>query len=155
MTHQVICLSLQISESDFVTATKNEFTSEQTSVLWQFVTSKKDFMSNILSQISVKDLRFRELEWRLEARIASRSLLKQSIPFITIKMHLDSEIVNENKDSLKPTEGEHSVAKPNEFRKKQVLFQIDPNNLIHVIDTLEKALEESKTHRIRNIVKTF
>lgn len=146
----------QITESDFVAATKNEFTSEQTPVLWQFVTSKKEFMSNILNQIPIKDLRFRELEWRLEARIASRSLLKQAIPLITIKMHLDSEIINENKDALKSEQEENSISKSSEGdRKKQILFQIDPNNLIHIIDTLEKALEEAKTHRIRNIVKTF
>lgn len=144
-----------MSEVDFSAATKNEFTPEQISVLWQFVTSKKEFITNILSQISVKDLRFRELEWRLEARIASRSLLQQAIPIITIKMHLDTEIINENKDQLKPPAEESSVAQPRETRKKQILFQTDPNNLIHIIDTLEKALEEAKTHRIRNIVKTF
>lgn len=143
-----------MSEVDFSAATKNEFTPEQISVLWQFVTSKKEFISNILSQISVKDLRFRELEWRLEARIASRSLLQQAIPIITIKMHLDTEIIHENKDQLKPPAEESSVARPRETRKKQILFQTDPNNLIHIIDTLEKALEEAKTHRIRNIVKT-
>lgn len=65
-------------------------------------------------------------------------------------MHLDSETINENKDTLFiPT---HNYK---EKSKKEILFQIDPNNLVHIINVLEQALEECKTHRTRNFVKTF
>lgn len=121
-------------------------------------------MANILKQFSIHEYRFRDLEWRLEARIASRSLLNQSIPFITIKIYLDTETINENKERLAGgaenadktlDENEKSRLAKVERQRKQVLFQTDPNNLIYLIDVLEKALEEAKTHRIRNIVKAF
>lgn len=161
---------LQISEEDFTTATKNGFTSDQISVLWQFVTTKREFLTNVLQYYSVHDYRFRELEWRLEARVASRSLLVQSIPIITIKLHLDLEVINENKDILfksndhsidtSPKEDnsatdQNTVLPSERRRKKEILFQTDPNNLVYIIEVLEKALEEAKTHRIRNFMKAI
>lgn len=103
-------------------------------------------MENILKQNNTKDLRFRELEWRMEAKIASRSLLHQAVPIITIKLHLDSETINERKLKL------HS---DQQRTKKEVLLQTDPNNLVHIIEVLEQALIESKTHRTRNFIKAF
>lgn len=107
----------------------------------------------------MQDYRFRELDWRLEARIASRSLLSQSIPIITIKLHLDTETVNENKHTIygmvrEATTVDGRTNKPTN-RKKEVIVRTDPNNLMYIIDVLEKALEESKTHRIRHLVKTL
>lgn len=158
---------LQISEEDFTTATKTGFTPDQISILWQFVNTKREFLTNVLQFYSVQDYRFRELEWRLEARVASRSLLVQSIPIITIKFHLDLEIINENKDVLfkpsedSPSKGDNSTTTQNSVisseirRKKEIVLQTDPNNLVYIIDVLEKALEEAKTHRIRNFMKAF
>lgn len=112
----------------------------------------------------MQDYRFREMEWRLEARVASRSLLVQSIPIITIKMHLDLESINENKDVLSKSNdfhlprnaqgndkvGDKKFAMSSQRRgKKEVLFQTDPNNLVYIIEVLEKALDEAKTHRVR------
>lgn len=122
------------------------FSEEQVSILWQFVTNKKSFMENILKQNTTKDLRFRELEWRMEAKIASRTLLHQAVPIITMKLHLDSETINERKLKL------HS---DQQRTKKEVLLQTDPNNLVHIIEVLEEALIESKTHRTRNFIKAF
>lgn len=57
------------------------FSAEHTSILWQFITSKRDFIGNILKHYNVTDLRFRDLEWRLEARV---SLIKQNKMYINI-----------------------------------------------------------------------
>lgn len=103
-------------------------------------------MENILKQNNTKDLRFRELEWRMEAKIASRSLLHQAVPIITMKLHLDSETVNERKLKLNSD---------TQRTKKEVLLQTDPNNLVHIIEVLEQALIESKTHRTRNFINAF
>lgn len=59
----------QISEDDFASLKTLKFSDEQVSILWQFVTNKKSFMENILKQNTTKDLRFRELEWRMEAKV--------------------------------------------------------------------------------------
>lgn len=137
---------------------KTGFNAEQISILWQFVSSKRDMVGNILKHYDVQDFRFRELDWRLEARIASRSLLYQSIPIITIKLHLDSETIDENKQTIYGIEGEQTAgdARPVTVRhKREIIVQTDPNNLVYIIEVLEKALEEAKTHRIRNLIKAL
>lgn len=123
-------------------------------ILWQFVSSsikQKHFVLAVLDQISITDYRFVDLEWRLESRTSSRSLMHQCVPLITLKFHLDSEKVNENKSPLYligDSQQQHS-------RKKEVIFQTDPNNLLYIINVLEKTLQEARTHRVRNIVKNL
>lgn len=118
-------------------------------------------MKNLLSQFGVHEFRFRDLAYRLEARISSRSLLTQAIPFISIKLYLDTEAINEYKsclvsvDERDKSETANVTQTPIARQKKQILFQTDPNNLINIIAILEKALDEAKTRRIRNIAKAF
>lgn len=114
-------------------------------------------MRNLLNQFGVHEFRFRDLEWRLEARVSSRSLRTQSIPFISIKLYLDTEAINEYKSCLALVDEAKDDTPPASIKrqKKQILFQTDPNNLINVIAILEKALDEAKTRRVRNIVKAF
>lgn len=128
------------------------------------MTTKRNFVQNMLDQISLVEYRFRDLEWRLEARVSSRSLLNQSVPFITIKFHLDSETVNENKNTLLNPVASQSIEKKIDIqqpmdsmhsRKKEIIFQTDPTNLLYIINTLEKALQEARTNRVRNIVKNL
>lgn len=101
------------------------------------------------------EYRFRDLEWRLEGRVASRSLIQQSIPLITIKFHLDTETVNENKCPLVARVDQSNAGNTQRSRKKEVIFQTDPNNLLYIINVLEKTLQEARTHRVRNIVKNL
>lgn len=112
----------------------------------------------MLDHLSLVEYRFRDLDWRLEGRVSSRSLIQQSIPFITIKFHLDSEKVNEIKNPLGMIE-QSDIPKSNgdsrHSHKKEVIFQTDPNNLLYIINVLEKTLQEARTHRVRNIVKNL
>uniref|UniRef100_A0A1L8DCQ6 COMM domain-containing protein n=1 Tax=Nyssomyia neivai TaxID=330878 RepID=A0A1L8DCQ6_9DIPT len=141
------CSAYNVSETDFEELTTLKFTSDQISILWQFVTNKNDYVRNLLKSRQRQDYRFRDLEWRLEARVASRSNLSQATPQITMKFHLDRETINEHKDRI------HDVAiTPN---RKQIVVSTDPCNLTHIIGTLENALQQSKTHRTRNFVKAF
>lgn len=126
------------------------------------MSNKRNLVSNILKNYGIQEYRFRELDWRLEARIASRSLLSQAIPIITIKLHLDTEI-NEHRQTIYGIEAKlvgnsealsESSAKQGRS-KKEVIVQTDPNNLLYIIDMLEKALEESKTRRVRNLTKAL
>lgn len=117
-------------------------------------------MKNLLNQFGVHEFRFRDLEWRLEARISSRCLHTQAIPFISIKLYLDTETINEYKSCLASVDeatrdSSNGAPAPIKRQKKQILFQTDPNNLINIIAILEKALDEAKTRRVRNIVKAF
>lgn len=48
--------------------TEYNLTNDQVSVLWQFILSKQEIVQGILKQSQITDLRFRQLDWRLEAR---------------------------------------------------------------------------------------
>lgn len=120
------------------------------------MTSKRDFTQNILDEVSIVEYRFRDLDWRLEGRVASRSLHTQSIPFITIKLHLECDSISEYKApalAIVDKTDENVIACPQ--RQRKVVFQTDPNNLLHIINILEKTLNEARTHRVRNIVKNL
>ncbi|XP_063700207.1 COMM domain-containing protein 2 [Culicoides brevitarsis] len=121
---------------------------DQISVLSQFVASKKETIENLLKQNQNLELRYRHLDWRLEARIASRTLHSQAVPLITMKLHLDSETYPDKLQVLSDTDTENTT-------KREVILQTDPNSLVHIIDQLEQALQESKSHRTRNFIKAF
>lgn len=67
------------------------------------------------------------------SQTASRSLLKQVAPLVTLDLSL------KNPDN--PEEIEH------------VLLQTDPTNLLHITQELEEALQESRSQHIRRISK--
>ncbi|XP_065094117.1 COMM domain-containing protein 2 [Ochlerotatus camptorhynchus] len=156
----LVCLlidstKLHTTEEDFQSLRNLQFTDGQIAILWQFVNSKRNLVENILKHSNDSELHFRDLEWRLEAKVASRSMHKQAAPVIAMKLHLDSEVVNEHKEKLQ----RNGDAPEEEFTepstRKEVLLQTDPTSLIHLIQVLEQALIDSKTHRVRNFVKSF
>lgn len=65
-----------------------------------------------------------------------------------MKFHLDTETVYENRT---PLENDKDVIDS----KKSVFVQTDPNNLVHMIEVLEQALVEAKTHRAKNMIKAL
>ncbi|XP_059620678.1 COMM domain-containing protein 2 isoform X2 [Phlebotomus argentipes] len=142
------CVAFNVSEGDFEELERLNFTPEQVAILWQFVTNKKQYVRSLLRSRRSQEYRFRDLEWRLEARVASRSDLSQATPLITMKFHLDHETIDEHKENLLENPTESSS-------RKQVVMSTDPCNLTHMISTLESALQQSKTHRTRNFVKVF
>lgn len=64
-------------------------------------------------------------------------MLSQAVPKVKLKLSLNS--------------GDNSKSDS----KKEILMEADPSSLSHIIETLETALLESKTHRTRNFVKAF
>ncbi|XP_055695505.1 COMM domain-containing protein 2 [Lutzomyia longipalpis] len=142
------CAAFNVTEADFQELSSLKFSSEQIAILWQFVTNKNEYVRSLLQSRQRHDYRFRDLEWRLDARVASRSNLSQATPQITMKFHLDRETINEHKDRIYDTTDTSSS-------RKQIVVSTDPCNLTHIIATLENALQQSKTHRTRNFVKAF
>ncbi|EDS31661.1 COMM domain-containing protein 2 [Culex quinquefasciatus] len=136
------CTKLHITEEDFRSLGTLNFSPEQIAILWQFVSSKRALVESVLKQSADNELHFRDLEWRLEAKVASRALHRQATPVIAMKLHLDSEVVNEHKEKL----DQESTVAAGETRK-EVLLQTDPTSLVHLIQVLEQALIDSKTHR--------
>lgn len=65
------------------------------------------------------------------SQTASRSLLKQVAPLVTLDL------------SLKNPDNPHEI--------EHVLLQTDPTNLLHMTQELEEALQESRSQHIRRI----
>ncbi|XP_055639750.1 COMM domain-containing protein 2 [Toxorhynchites rutilus septentrionalis] len=149
------CTKLHITEEDFSSLRTLNFADSQIEILWQFVSSKRNLVENVLRHSNDSELHYRDLEWRVEAIVASRSLLKQATPVIAMKLHLDGEIVNEHKEKIGQIDATEESKNKVQNNRKEVLLQTDPTSLIHLIQVLEQALIDSKTHRVRNFVKSF
>ncbi|XP_077277247.1 COMM domain-containing protein 2-like [Temnothorax americanus] len=107
------------------------FTEDKEAILSKLYNGKKNEVSNALEEIGFKLPRYHDMEWRFEVQTASRSLLKQVAPLVTLDLSL------KNPDN--PEEIEH------------VLLQTDPTNLLHMTQQLEEALQESRSQHIRRI----
>ncbi|EGI62544.1 PREDICTED: COMM domain-containing protein 2 [Acromyrmex echinatior] len=107
------------------------FTEDKEAILSKLYSIKKDEVSDALKEIGFKLPRYHDMEWRFEVQTASRSLLKQVAPLISLDLSL------KNPDN--PEEIEH------------VLLQTDPTNLLHITQELEEALQESRSQHIRRI----
>ncbi|XP_034177219.2 COMM domain-containing protein 2-like [Osmia lignaria lignaria] len=107
------------------------FSEEQEIILSKLYNVKKDEILDTLTNIGFKLPEYHDMEWRFEVQIASRSLLKQIAPLIT----LDFSIKNPDKDE--------SI--------DHVLLQTDPVNLLHITQELEEALQEGRSQHIRRL----
>uniref|UniRef100_A0A2M4AX85 Putative comm domain-containing protein 2 n=2 Tax=Anopheles triannulatus TaxID=58253 RepID=A0A2M4AX85_9DIPT len=150
---------LAISEREFTASlqTLDGINEKQIEILWQFVISKRNLVDNIMRASCQDELYFRDLEWRIEGRIASRSRPTQATPVIKMKFHLDTECVSEYREklasaSLQDSE-EHTNGHNPPVTRRQVLAETDPAMLQYMIQVLEKALIEARTRRVRNYVK--
>ncbi|XP_023165061.1 uncharacterized protein LOC111595512 [Drosophila hydei] len=130
-------------------------------VLEQFVTSKRNFVEGSIKSANIRAHRLVNLDWRLEVRTASRCLLQQANVVITMKLYLHTEPKNENRELLEIDTSERSDNELNAMNederrhRKDVIVQTDVSSLVYLIKTLEDALAESKTRRIKNIVNAI
>ncbi|XP_076240914.1 COMM domain-containing protein 2-like isoform X2 [Calliopsis andreniformis] len=107
------------------------FSEDQEAILSKLYNVKKDEILNTLTNIGFKLPEYHDMEWRFEVQIASRSLLKQLAPLITLDLSI--------KDSDKTDDIQH------------VLLQTDPVNLLHMVQELEVALQEGHSQHIRRL----
>jgi len=76
---------------------------------------------------------YKDLEWRLDIQLATRSVRHQVEPLVTLKLHtVDS--------------GQQNTVH---------LLQTDPVNLLHLTRTLETALHELNTSHCKRIVRNL
>ncbi|XP_050433055.1 COMM domain-containing protein 2-like [Adelges cooleyi] len=94
-----------------------------------FIESVKPHVLDILTSSAFDFPHFKELEWRFETDVASRSFLQQTVPVITLQ--LDLMKTNSNYESL--------------------FLQTNPSNLVRIKETLEAALKQNQTQWIRKI----
>ena len=76
--------------------------------------------------------RYEDLEWRLNIKLATRSLHHQVTPAVLLKFHV--------------IDG---------YTKRQKIVQTDSVNLLHLTRVLEDALDELKSNHVRRIIRTI
>lgn len=100
--------------------------------------------------ITSDEYKFRDLEWRLEAKVRLLSMKTRSCltemyqqvasrflhsvppePKIVMKIHLDRETSLKHRTTLPESSPESS--------KKELVMETDANSLVHIIDQLESA----------------
>ncbi|MPC96905.1 COMM domain-containing protein 2 [Portunus trituberculatus] len=80
---------------------------------------------------------YKNLEWRFDILVGSRSLRHIAEPLLTLQLSLDA--------------GSESKAGREEETCDKLLLQTDPNNLLHITSVLEDALHEARTHHSRRV----
>jgi hypothetical protein len=125
---------LMLNELDFHDSMKALGFSEdlQKELVARYLENRVD-IRRIQSDMSVDLPHYRDLEWRLDIQLASRSMRHQVEPLMTLKLHT--------------TEPDH--------RERVQVLQTDPANLLHLTRTLENALKEMNTAHCRRIVRNL
>ncbi|XP_076650570.1 COMM domain-containing protein 2-like isoform X2 [Halictus rubicundus] len=111
------------------------FSEDQEAILSKLYNVKRDEILGVLTSIGFKLPEYHDMEWRFEVQLASRSLLKQVAPLITLDL------------SIKNPDKEESI--------EHVLLQTDPNNLLHITQVLEEALQEGRSQHIRRLSRVI
>ncbi|XP_031366854.1 COMM domain-containing protein 2 [Apis dorsata] len=111
------------------------FSEQQEIILSKLYNVKKDEILDTLKNIGFKLPKYHDMEWRFEVQIASRALLKQVAPLIT----LDLSIKNSDKDE----------------NIEHILLQTDPINLSYITQQLEEAVQEGYSQHIRRLSRVI
>lgn len=130
----------ELSEADFRDSILTlGFGPDQQTILCKFYKSKQKDVTEVLRKLAVDRLSYHDLDWRFQVSVASRGLLHQTTPSVTLNLSLKRMEINEEKGT--------------DIRK--VLMQTDPMNLQYVAEELERALLESKSRHSRRLQSSF
>ncbi|CAK9824777.1 COMM domain-containing protein 2 [Anthophora retusa] len=111
------------------------FSEQHEVILSKLYNVKKDEISDTLKNVGFKLPEYHDMEWRFEVQVASRTLLKQVAPLITLDLSIKNSDKNENIE--------------------HVLLQTDPVNLLHLTQQLEEALAEGRSQHIRRLSRVI
>ncbi|XP_023699954.1 COMM domain-containing protein 2 [Paramormyrops kingsleyae] len=124
---------LMISEVDFQDSVLVlGFSEELNKLLLQLYLENRKEIRLILSELAPSMPHYHNLEWRLDAQLASRALRQQVKPVLNLKLQLDDN-----------------------GTRRTHLLQTDPATLLHLIQELERALAEVKTNHCRRILRNI
>ncbi|CAG9768553.1 unnamed protein product [Ceutorhynchus assimilis] len=128
----LIACKHQLSEADFRDSVLTlGFSENQETLLSKFYDTKK----SLIHKINTKGLtgpHYHDLQWRFEVQLASRSMLQQVTPLITMDLALKTG-----------SEISHQI------------LQTDPTNLLHLANELEHALNQSRSRHSRKVQRAL
>ncbi|KAK3873278.1 hypothetical protein Pcinc_021704 [Petrolisthes cinctipes] len=122
-------------------ATSLNFTKDAVKVLADAYTNNEGDIKEYMKSMGVQVPHYNNLEWRFDILAGSRALHHIAEPLITLQLFLDhsSGIQQQNKEDGSGGKCE------------KILLQTDPNNLVHMTNVLEEALQEARTHHSRRV----
>jgi len=128
-----------LSKSEFRDlALVSGFNEDQEPTLCDFFENNKESIDAVLGTLTPSLLHYHDLEWRFDVQVASRALLKQTIPMLTMKLSLEERPCCEDTS-------EH----------KCLLLQTDPNNLKHIVQKLDEAVQEASSQHSKRLQRIF
>ncbi|GIY95241.1 COMM domain-containing protein 2 [Caerostris extrusa] len=87
---------------------------------------------SLLTSLNMGIPHYKNLEWRLDVQIASRTLRRPMEPSMLLRLQLDEE-----------------------NKSKNVILEADPSNVIHMTKVLDQALQEAKSQHFRRIMRSI
>ncbi|RUS79716.1 hypothetical protein EGW08_012524 [Elysia chlorotica] len=122
-----------LSEIDFQDSVMTLGFSEETraTLLALYLDNQRE-IRDILQEMSMDLPHYRDLEWRFDMQLSSRSLRHQMAPSILLRLVTEDE-------------GERSTT----------IMETDPVNLVHMTRVLESALQEMKSGYCRRIARNI
>jgi len=125
---------LMLNDIDFQDSVKTVgFSEDHQQELMREYAENRTAIRCIQSDMSMTVPHYKDLEWRLDIQLASRSLRHQVEPLITLKLH-----------TVDSGQLDHVH-----------LLQTDPSSLIHLTRSLETALHELNTTHCKRIVRNL
>jgi hypothetical protein len=101
--------------------------------------SNASLIHNYLAKLKLETLSFHDLEWRLDVKLATRSLRRIVEPEIVLKF----DFIQEN---------DNNIESENKNIQTRIL-QTDVVNLNHLTNSLEDALNEIKSNYCRRVFR--
>ncbi|XP_046392415.1 COMM domain-containing protein 2 [Ischnura elegans] len=92
---------------------------------------------------------YHNLEWRFETQVASRSLMHQLTPLVTLRLQLKDSQTN-RREKVETHENENKST-----HVQTQTLQIDPVSLFHITGILEQALAEGSSRHCRRIQRSL
>ncbi|KAG0710140.1 COMM domain-containing protein 2 [Chionoecetes opilio] len=106
-------------------------------VLVATYTDSEAEVKDYVKTLGVKTPQYKNLEWRFDILVGSRSLHHLAEPLLTLQLSLDT--------------GSPSKEGREDEACESLVLQTDPNNLLHITSVLEEALHEARTHHSRRV----
>ncbi|XP_014665881.1 PREDICTED: COMM domain-containing protein 2-like [Priapulus caudatus] len=105
------------------------FSSEASTALLAVYRDRGGELRRLLTTLGIDLPHYCNLTWRADVQVASRTLYRQLEPILLVKLHLG------------------------QCGEQNALLQTDLTTLVHLTNTLERALDEIKTPHCRRIIR--
>ncbi|CAH4030804.1 COMM domain-containing protein 2-like [Pieris brassicae] len=142
------------------------FSDDHQQVLVKFYSRKKGELSAALNLLQQKDPTYQDLAWRFEVQMASKSCPETIKPMVTMDYvlsvpksydHSNDKHTHRQSDDICISSSVEDAKAASHCQNvvKHVIMQCDLPTLVHLTNTLNEAVNESKSQHIRKIQRAL